>query len=309
MGTNKKVGDLIERDYEVIDLLGVGGFGEVFLVYSHNENVKSFYALKILKTGAVDEDGIKRFETESRLLLSLDASPYLVTARFIEKSGDEISLAMDYVQPDKNGRASLQQHITAGPIKLEDQIIWIVECCVGLATAYKAGIKAHRDIKPANILVDSLRRVGISDFGLASLGLIPGALKPQSLIGARSNLDYSQTIEGASFGTPAYMSPEQFIDAHSCDVRSDIYSLGITMFEMASNGTLPFLPRINPNARRVNPFAEFARLHVNADLPTINSPLFPVITICCAKSPLLRFQTIDALQSAVVAADRKLSHL
>lgn len=298
-GTNKKVGDLIEYDYEIIDLLGVGGFGEVFLVYSHNENVKSFYAIKILHAAVVDEDGIKRFETEARLLLSLDSSPYLVTARFIEKRGDQISLAMDYVQPDQNGRATLQQHIKSGPVKLEDQFKWIIECCAGLATAYKAGIKAHRDIKPANILIDSSRRVRVSDFGLASLGLIPGKIKPSSLIAPRTNGDNSQTIEGTSFGTPAYMSPEQFSDAHSCDVRSDIYSLGITMFEMASNGSLPFLPRIDPKNVRVNLFAEFARLHVKEDLPTINSPLFPVIAKCCAKSPSHRFQTIDELQSAV----------
>ena len=298
-GSDKKVGDLIERDYEIIDLLGVGGFGEVFLVYSHNENVKSFYALKILHASVVDADGIKRFETEARLLLSLDSSPYLVTARFIEKHGDQISLAMDYVQPDQNGRTTLQHHIKSGPVKLEDQIKWIVECCAGLATAYKAGIKAHRDIKPANLLIDSSRRLRVSDFGLASLGLIPGGIKPSSLIAPRTNGDSSQTIEGTSFGTPAYMSPEQFSDAHSCDVRSDIYSLGITMFEMASNGSLPFLPRIDPNNPRLNLFAEFARLHVKADLPTINSLLFPVIAKCCAKSPSQRFQTIDELQSAV----------
>jgi serine/threonine protein kinase len=298
-GTNRKVGDLVERDYEIIDLLGVGGFGEVFLVYSHNENVKSFYALKILHAAVVDEDGIKRFETEARLLLSLDSSPYLVTARFIEKRDDQISLAMDYVQPDRNGRTTLQQHIKAGPVKLEDQIKWVVECCAGLATAYKAGIKAHRDIKPANILIDSSGRVRVSDFGLASLGLIPGNIKPSSLIAPRTNRDNSQTIEGTSFGTPAYMSPEQFSDASSCDVRSDIYSLGITMFEMASNGALPFLPRIDPNKVRVNLFAEFARLHVKAELPTINSPLFPAIAKCCAKSPSHRFQTIGELQSAV----------
>ena len=298
-GTEKKVGDLIERDYEVIDLLGIGGFGEVFLVYSHNESVKNFYALKILHAPVIDADGIKRFETEARVLLSLDSNPYLVTARFIEKQGDQISLAMDYVQPDKNGRTTLQHHIKSGPIKLDDQIKWVVECCAGLAAAYKAGIKAHRDIKPANLLIDASRRLRVSDFGLASLGLIPGEIKPSNLIAPRGVRDGSQTIEGTSFGTPAYMSPEQFSDAHSCDVRSDIYSLGITMFEMTSNGSLPFLPRLDPNNPRLNLFAEFARLHISADLPPINSFLFPVIAKCCAKIPAQRFQTIDELQSAV----------
>jgi serine/threonine protein kinase len=297
--SEKKVGDLIEGEYEIIDLLGVGGFGEVFLVYCHSEGVKSFYALKILHAAVKDADSIKRFETEARLLLSLNSSPYLVTARFIEKQDDQISLAMDYVQPDQYGRTTLQHHIKSGPINFEDQIKWIVECCAGLSAAYKAGIRAHRDIKPANLLIDASRRLRVSDFGLASLGLIPGGIKPSSLISPGSAGDGSQTIEGTSFGTPAYMSPEQFSDAHSCDVRSDIYSLGITIFEMANNGSLPFLPRLDSNNPRVNLFAEFARLHTRADLPTIDSFLFPVIAKCCAKSPAQRFQTIDELQSAV----------
>ena len=293
-----RIGDLIFDEYEIIDLLGIGGFGQVFLTYSHNPNVLSFYALKLMKTGRINEESRKRFETEARLLLSLDDSPFIVPARFIEVQGDEVALAMDYVAPDRYGRTNLAEHIGAGQVNIEKQIRWAIECCTGLEVAYKSGVKAHRDIKPANILIDDSHTARITDFGIASLGLLPGCPKPSSLISVESDADSRMTMRGTSLGTPAYMAPEQFSDAYACDVRSDIYSLGVTLFELAQR-ELPFVPRLEGRIDGDIIFTTLARMHSQADLPRIDSPLYPVIAKCCAKQPQNRFQSMAELQNAL----------
>jgi serine/threonine protein kinase len=297
-GVTYRLGDLIFDEYEVIDLLGIGGFGEVFLTYSHNPNVQSFYALKLIKADRINEEIRKRFETEARLLLSLDESPFIVPARFIEVQGDEVALAMDYVAPDRYGRTNLAEHIRAGQVNIKNQIRWAIECCTGLEVAYKSGVKAHRDIKPANILIDDSHTARITDFGIASLGFLPGCARPSSLISVGGDVDSRRTMRGTSFGTPAYMAPEQFSDAYACDVKSDIYSLGVTLFELAQR-ELPFVPRLEGRIDGDIIFTTLARMHNQADLPRIDSPLYPVIEKCCSKRPENRFQSMAELQNAL----------
>lgn len=105
-----------------------------------------------------------------------------------------------------------------------------------------------------------------------------------------------QTQQGQSFGTPPYMAPEQFLDATACDQRSDVYSLGVMMFEMASRGKLPFMA---PAGAR---WAAWAQLHARATLPMLDHPLFPLIRRCLAKDPAARFQTVADFSQAVSAA-------
>ena len=297
-GINHRIGDLIFDDYEIIDLLGVGGFGEVFLTYSHNQNVLSFQALKVMKAGKINPESRTRFETEARLLLSLDDSPFIVPARFIEVREHEVALAMDYIAPDQFGRTTLAEHIRSGRVPIEKQIRWAIECCAGLAVAYRSGVKAHRDIKPANILIDDAHTARITDFGIASLGLLPGCPRPSSLIDEDRNLEARKTMRGTSFGTPAYMAPEQFFDAYGCDVRSDIYSLGVTLFEL-SQGGLPFVPHLDGQIDGDLIFSTLARMHAQVQLPRIETPLYPVIAKCCAKQPGNRYQSIAELQEAL----------
>ncbi|PUE23989.1 hypothetical protein B9Z39_14595 [Limnohabitans sp. JirII-29] len=308
-GTTRRIGDLIFNEYEIIDLLGVGGFGEVFLTYCHNPKVQCFDALKLMKTERINAESRKRFETEARLLLSLEDSPFIVPARFIEVRGNEVALVMDYVTPDQYGRTTLAEHIKTGQVPIKNQIRWAIECCTGLEVAYKSGVKAHRDIKPANILIDDSHTARITDFGIASLGLLPGCPRPSSLISVEGDVNSRRTMKGTSFGTPAYMAPEQFSNAYACDFRSDIYSLGITLFELAQ-GELPFVPRLEGRVDEDIIFTTLERMHNQADLPRIDSPLYPVIGKCCAKRPENRFQSMAELQNTLIQLAAKIgTHL
>lgn len=309
-GLKQRVGDLLFKHYEIIDLLGAGGFGEVFLVYSHEPNIEVFLALKVMRADKVSQEARQKFEIESRMLLGLASSPYLVAARFIEIQGDQVALAMDYVAPDRRGRTTLQEHIYAAGVPFEQQLRWAMECCTGLMTAYACGIKAHRDLKPANILIGRQHEAQVSDFGLASLGLVPGATRAHSLIEDQIHESSLQNDRGTSLGTPAYMAPEQFIDASACDVRSDIYSLGITFYELAQ-GKLPFIPQSEEAMVPQRAFASLARMHAQTPLPAMESPLAAIINKCCAKRPEQRYPSMDALLSDLkrLATKFKVPHI
>ncbi|WP_198084375.1 protein kinase [Variovorax sp. E3] len=290
-----RIGDILYGKYEVVERLGVGGCGEVLLVYAHPEHFAGFYALKLLHTVA-PPNNLRRFEHESKLLLGLEGHPHVVAARFIEKEGDQIGLVMDYVAPNGEELVTLQHHIALGTIPFATQLKWAVHCCAGLAHAYGHGVTAHRDIKPANVLIDGAGNARISDFGLAALGIVP------NIRADHSNCDGMRigpmlTQDGATFGTPPYMAPEQFDSARACDCRSDIYSLGLTFYEMAiGHMAFPMGDR-----RGMGVFPWYRYVHQQGALPEFNSPLLPIIAKCCAKGPEDRFQTIEELMTALRA--------
>ncbi len=293
LGSSFRVGDVIAEHYEVIDKLGQGGFGEVFLVVSHEHQYFDFGALKLLRADLLESSQTRaRFEKEVHILLSLKAHPHLVAPQYIERFGDSWAIVSEYVLPDRSGRITLADHMEFGTLSAEDRAKVVVQVCAGLASAYDSGIAAHRDLKPSNILIDASGRARVMDFGLAS---IKGRQSEQTGTPGegtrgRESPDLNLTQIGTSFGTPAYMPPEQFFNAQGCDERSDIYSLGIVLFEMTAS-RLPFIAR--------NDFQDFAHLHLQASVPQIQSRFWPLIKKCLRKDPRDRFQSVRELAEAV----------
>jgi serine/threonine protein kinase len=293
-GSSFRVGDIIARHFEVIDKLGQGGFGEVFLVVSHEHQYFDFGALKLLRADLMDNHQTHaRFEKEVHILLSLKIHPHLVAPRYIERLGNSWAIVSEYVLPDRFGRITLADHITAGKLPAEDRAKILVQVCAGLASAYNNGIAAHRDLKPSNVLIDASGRARVMDFGLASIkDDQPEQHTQKQERGPRSRqpFDLNLTQIETSFGTPAYMPPEQFLNAQGCDERSDIYSLGIVLFEMTAS-RLPFIAR--------NDFREYAQLHFQASAPQLKSRFWPLIQKCLMKDPRDRFQSVRELAEAV----------
>ncbi len=285
-------GQLLARHYEVIDVLGAGGFGEVLLVYSHEAGMREFHAMKVLRPGIdVDAATLARFAKEAYLLMGLRPHPCLCPTLIVERLPDgAIALFSEFVPPDARGHVTLADALRAGELTPERQSRIIIECCAGLQAAYRDGVRAHRDLKPANILLGVRARAKVADFGLAALEggaeVVPGRTRA-------APLGLLQTQQGQSFGTPPYMAPEQFLDATACDERSDVYGLGVVLFEMASRGRLPFMAP--PGAS----WAAWAQLHARAVVPVLEHPLFPLILQCLAKEPEARFQTVGELSRAV----------
>ncbi|MDF2693226.1 MAG: hypothetical protein K0S65_1609, partial [Labilithrix sp.] len=258
--------------YRLEARIGEGGMNEVWLAW--DESLQRNVALKILRSGAETDAGvIARFEREA-LALSRLTSPHTVRVFDFGASDDGFSyIAMEYLPG-----ADLQQLVReSGPMPPERAIALAVQVCRSLAEAHAAGI-VHRDIKPANLFATQLGDqhdvLKVLDFGIARL--VADTTRTQSVR-----------------GTPAYMAPECWMDGEA-DARSDIYSLGATLYHLLS-GHAPF-ESIDAS--------ELVRAHLlrSPEPPSAKrgEPLPPaleaIVLRCLAKSPEDRIGSAEELE-------------
>lgn len=201
--------------YRVLHRLGVGGMAEVYLAF--HETLQRHVALKVLRTDlAASPDHATRFLQEARAAASL-IHPNIVQVYDVGSSGSLQFIAQEYI-PGVTLRSLIQRN---GTLAACEGLSITLQIASALAKASSLGV-VHRDIKPDNILLTSDGEVKVADFGLAR---------------ARSQ-NSNLTEVGVALGTPLYMSPEQ-IQGKPVDARSDLYSLGVTAFEMFA-GQPPF---------------------------------------------------------------------
>lgn len=296
-GTPYKKGDFIGQKYEIHDVLGMGGFGIVYLVYSRE--TESVYALKTFRDEYLEDSQTRdRFKKEAQIWIDLERHPYLVRAYLVDEISDRLFIATEYIASDEDGLNSLDVYLKRRPPDIPQSLKWGIQFCHGMEYAYSKGIRAHRDIKPANILIGQDRSVKISDFGLA--GVIGQARISGIKLDIQNNkVGFScQTMEGSGFGTPTHMPPEQFTNAAACDERSDIYSFGIVLFQMATGGKLPFLANLPRNEAEHKQFwHDMHKLHSQAPVPRLDSPLFPIILKCLEKEANRRYPSFKDLRA------------
>jgi eukaryotic-like serine/threonine-protein kinase len=204
-------GDVISR-YRIISLVGKGGMGMVYR--AEDTRLQRQVALKFLPHEGFSEQAKNRFLNEARAAAKA-RHPNICPIHDIEESDGELFLVMAYIEGE-----TLQRKIAQRPLDSQEAVEYSIQIASGLACAHALGV-VHRDIKSGNIMVDRNSHASILDFGLA---LVPDTLRV--------------THAGVSVGTPAYMSPEQ-IEGREVDARTDLWSLGIVMFEMLT-GSLPF---------------------------------------------------------------------
>ncbi|MEO6221609.1 MAG: protein kinase [Vicinamibacterales bacterium] len=217
--------------YEIVTLLGAGGMGEVYR--ARDSRLGRDVALKVLPaTMAADPDRIERFQREARAIAALN-HPHIVTIYSVEETNAEDRertgvtsfLTMELVEGQ-----SLDQLIPPAGLAPDRVIAMALSLAEALVAAHDKGI-VHRDLKPTNIIVTADGRVKVLDFGLAKeLHAVESTTETVTKLG--------QTGAGVVLGTPAYMSPEQ-IGGRPIDARTDIFSFGVVVHEMAS-GTRPF---------------------------------------------------------------------
>jgi serine/threonine protein kinase/Flp pilus assembly protein TadD len=206
------VGETISQ-YRIIEKLGEGGMGVVYK--AEDSKLRRTVALKFLQTDAVEgEEHRVRFLREVQAAASLD-HPNICTIHEVGEARGRVFFAMALIEGE-----TLAQRIRNGPLTVDESLILAIQVAEGLEAAHEKQV-VHRDIKPGNIIVTPKGRAIIVDFGLAQ-------------IGERSRLTHS----GATLGTAAYMSPEQ-VQGSYVDGRSDIWSLGVVLYEMIT-GQLPF---------------------------------------------------------------------
>ena len=200
--------------YQVLEKLGSGGMGIVYK--AQDTRLGRFVALKFLNKDLLgDAESRQRFINEARTISSLD-HPNIVTVHEIDETEEYVFICMAYYEGQ-----SLDHYLAAkGNLELEEILDIVVQVGEGLAAAHEKGI-LHRDIKPGNIMITPAGQAKILDFGLAKMSGQTQLTQVDSLV-----------------GTAAYMSPEQ-VQGEDLDHRTDIFSLGVVLYEMAT-GERPF---------------------------------------------------------------------
>ncbi len=211
--------------YEILQPLGAGTLAEVWL--AKDKRLQRRVALKILRTDFVrDPSQVLRFEQEARAASKL-SHPNIVTIYEIGESGGIHFIAQEFVDG-----VTLRRRLADGLMPLHAVLEIAIQVAAALSAAHKAGI-IHRDIKPENLMIRTDGLAKVLDFGIARV-VEEGSYRENSWVHAQDNL----TTPGLILGTVKYMSPEQ-ARALPLDPRSDIFSFGIVLYEMAA-GRAPF---------------------------------------------------------------------
>ncbi len=268
--------DLVGENYEIISLLGVGGMGYVYRV--RHRILQKLFAMKTLNSQQVTEIAWRRLQVEAQAIARIN-HPNIVGIHNLGLHEDRLPY---YVMDLLDGEALADRLKREHTLSLAQALPLFIEVCSGLAYAHKKGI-IHRDIKPGNIILlrqpDSAgATVKIVDFGIAKLS---GVCDP--------NIQHLTSI-GEVFGSPYYMSPEQCIGGR-IDARSDIYSLGCTLFETLVG---------HPPFKGANPVRTMI-LHQSQEPPTLSTASgksFPhsiehVVASLLAKAPMDRYQSLE----------------
>lgn len=261
--------------YEVQRELGRGGMGVVFKALQHS--TKRVVALKVLIEGEFASDASqRRFEREVELAAQL-RHPNIIPIYDSGRSGGRMYYAMEYV----HGRP-LTEYLRAHNPPVEERLRLFIRICGAVAHAHLRGV-VHRDLKPANILVDADGEPHVLDFGLAKIG------------GMR---DMAMSITAQVIGTPAYMAPEQVAgDPTAIDPRTDVYSLGIVLYEMLL-GSMPY-PTTGALGDTLNHITGTEPVAPRKKNRSVSRDLETIVLKALAKRKDERYQTAHALSADV----------
>ena len=294
-----KTGDFIAGEYRVRRVYGgqgKSGMGVVYLVEGRSSEMP--FILKTFQSKRASPSSLARFKAEAETWLNIGKHNNTVQCHWVRDFSDQLFVAAEYIWPDKAGRNTLTHYLESGTLQLSQQLHWIAHFCFGMKHAMAHGMRAHRDIKPDNLMVDTQGRLKITDFGLAKgLSLVEASNSPTQNEAADDEL----TVAGSAFGTPPFMSPEQFTDSSSVDQRADIYSLGVVIYMMISGGRMPIVL-----ARRGDDyFRQWEQVHRQQRIVRLEHPLMPITEKCLEKDAGRRFQSYDQLFEAVGEICRK----
>ena len=273
--------------YRILQKLGSGGMGDVYL--AKDSQLDREVALKVLPPDlAESEERRSRFQREAKAVAALN-HPHIVTVHSVEEVEGVHFITMELVR----GK-TLSEIIPRKGLSLVKFFEIAIPLADAVAAAHEKGI-LHRDLKPDNLMLSDEGRLKILDFGLAKL-------KPEAGVSGISELPTkSRTEEGRIVGTVAYMSPDQ-AEGKTLDSRSDIFSLGIVLYEMAT-GERPF--QGETTASVLSSILKDTPKSVNEINPALPSLLGRILRRCLVKDPEHRYQTAKDLRNELQELKRE----
>ena len=266
---DQMIGRMLDNRYELLELIGSGGMAMVYKAKCHRLN--RLVAVKVLKSDfASDADFRRRFYDESQAIAML-SHPNIVSVYDVSRSSPE------YIVMELIDGITLKQYMERrGRLNWRESLHFITQIMKGLSHAHSRGI-VHRDIKPQNIMIQPDGNIKVMDFGIA---------RAKNSVGQRTS---------AVLGTAHYISPEQ-AQGKDCTATSDIYSLGIVLYE-ATTGQLPFdgPDAISVATKQVN---EYPKLPSEIN-PEIDPALEAIIMRALEKDPNARFADAQEMKQAL----------
>lgn len=268
-------GVYLQNRYEILDLIGSGGMSEVYRAHCHKLNRD--VAIKLLKKEfCSDEEFVRKFKYEAQAAAALN-HPNIVNIYDVVDEEELHYIVMELV----DGITLKEYILQKGKLGISEAVGIATQVARGIGAAHERRI-IHRDVKPQNMILSRDGKVKVADFGIA-------------------RAVSSQTVSSQAMGSVHYISPEQ-AKGEFTDERSDIYSLGVTLYEMLT-GRLPF---------QGDTAVSVALSHIEETMtpPSVYNPDIPaglekIILKCCAKDPEARYQNVDALIADMKAVQER----
>ena len=269
------IGETLNGRYQIIELLGQGGMSAVYK--ANDPNLRRVVALKLIHPHlSSDPEFVRRFEEEATVVAQL-RHPNVIQVFDFTHDDETYYIVFEFVPGETLQDRLKRLHDSGRQMSIDDTINIITQSADALEYAHSKGL-VHRDIKPANIMVNVQNNPIVMDFGIAKI------------IGGTQH-----TATGAVLGTARYMSPEQ-IKGEKIDARTDIYSLGVTLFEMLG-GRPPFNADSAMTVMMMHMTDPVPNLHdLRADVPP---GLVAVVNKAMAKDPDQRFQSAAEFAAAL----------
>ena len=299
-----KKGDTIVGEFLIQDIFGgegKSGMGVVYLVTS-----RKFANPIVLKTFQKDNyNSIERFRSEAEVWVAIGIHQNIVQALFVDEINEKLFIGAEYIAPDEYGRNTITHFLEQGGVSNQNIIKWTAQFCYGMNQATSKGLKVHRDVKPDNLMIDQDGNLKVTDFGLSkftneyqllnkSIGKINkeknGIINKFKELFEKSDNEISGlTNEGSFLGTILYASPEQIINSSNVDIRSDIYSFGIVLYQLISLGSFPY------SLVGKTTLETIALMHLQEPVVKINHPLAPIAYKCLSRNINQRYQNFNEL--------------